>query len=380
MSAALDELVALGALAEEAGRPPPDPGRTPALARLRQRLGDVRHILAQVPSSDAECDAARRLAVALAPLWPALGDPAEGRRHLTTAAAWPGGTGTWRARAADAAGRMAYAQGDFAEAEARFAACLSLFEEGGDEAAATRVLDRLGLVAREMGRYEEARDCHARALARWRGCGPGVALALGNLGVVARELGRLGEARALLTESLALRRGLGDALGAASALGNLGVVSQLEGRLVEAAALHEECLALRRSLADHWGVAAALNNLGAVERCLGRTRQARRLHAEALGLIEGLNDRLGLCETLEAVAGVQAAEGDPVSAARLLGAAEGLRAALGARRPPSRQPDHDRVSTAVRASLGVRMPEPFSMGEGLDQAGMVRLLREVLEA
>jgi tetratricopeptide (TPR) repeat protein len=195
---------------------------------------------------------------------------------------------------------------------------------------------------------------------------------------VAREQGRLGEARGLLAESLALRRGLGDTLGVASALGNLGVLALLEGRPDEAAALHEECLSLRRSLGDRWGVAAALNHFGVAERLLGRTEHARGRHAEALKYVEELGDRLGLCETLEGVAGVLVFQGEAGVAARTLGMAEAMRAALGARRPPSRQQDHDRVSAAVRAALPARAAEAVDAAAGLDWAGAVRWLHEVL--
>src|SRR3954453_18194352 len=111
MSTSLDNLITL---AEEAGCQPPGTGRDSALTRLGQQLGGVRAALARAPSSDQECDALRRLAVALAPLWPGLGRADEGRGHLARVSAWPGGSRSWHARVLHAAGLLAYAQGDFA--------------------------------------------------------------------------------------------------------------------------------------------------------------------------------------------------------------------------------------------------------------------------
>ncbi len=64
-----------------------------------------------------------------------------------------------------------------------------------------------------------------------------------------------------------------------------------------------------------------------------------------------LGDKPGVAECLERLAGaIERRNGVP--ATRLLGAAEAIRGALGVPLSPVEQPRHERLVTALRASLG----------------------------
>jgi tetratricopeptide (TPR) repeat protein len=358
------------------------PRRRAALSTLEARLEVLRASLDREPQTAAEADAIRRLAVVLVPFWRITGRTNEGSERLRRTVALTAGSDDSRARALEALGMIAYSQGAFEEAESFFNSSLNLLSSSSpDGVMIARLMDRLGLAYREMGRYEESRNYHSRALAIWRDNGDTacVGLALGNLGVVARELGQLAEARRLLLESLAAREQSGELLGVASALGNLGTLAAMQGRLDEAAALHERCLSIRRSLDDSWGVAAALNNLGTVARLRGDLELAQRRHSEALALIIALEDQLGLCETLEAVSGLLASKGDAAGAAQMLGAADALRSTLGAKRPRSREGDCRDVMATVAATLHERASEVYEHGLHMTRSDAVELLNSVLD-
>jgi non-specific serine/threonine protein kinase len=70
-----------------------------------------------------------------------------------------------RARVLVSAGEVAFLQCDYATAVERLSAALELVNELGDERAAATALQRLGSIAREQARYDEARDLHLRSLA-----------------------------------------------------------------------------------------------------------------------------------------------------------------------------------------------------------------------
>lgn len=367
----------LAAFAEVAVRDLATPSRHAALAALEGRLDAFRTLLHREPGTAREADVIRRLAVTLVPFWRITGRTDEACECLRRAIALTIGGDDSRAQALEALGLIAYSRGAFEEAESSFTSILnSLSSTLSSPAMTARLLDRLGLVLRETGRYDESRELHSRALAMWRDAGElaGVALALGNLGVVARELGQLLEARQFLSESLAAREQAGDLLGVASALGNLGALAAMQGRFDEAAALHERCLSIRRSLNDSWGIAAALNNLGAVARVQGNLALARERHAEAFALVQKLEDQLGLCETLEAVSGLLVSKGEAAIAAQMLGAADSLRSTSRARRPPSREGDYRDVTVAVGAALQDQASEMYERGRAMSRADAMRLL------
>jgi predicted ATPase len=276
------------------------------LARLDLEQENLRAALTWT-IAHGPAEVAVRLAGALWRFWFLRGHLTEGWRALERALAVGGAVSpAWRARATNAAGNVALARGEWAEARALQEQSLALHRETGN---------RLG-----------------------------VAATLVNLGNVALDLNDYERAGALYEESLALYRELGDRSGTAVALNNLGLIRREMGRRDEAIALHEESLALRRALGDRYGIAQALDNLGRVELDHGELEPATRLLREGLALFRELGNRLSTPLAIEGLATAAASGGDPARAARLWGAAESLRAALGAPMPQRRRPRYDAAS------------------------------------
>src|SRR4051812_31341811 len=87
-----------------------------------------------------------------------------------------------------------------------------------------RALNNLGEIARDAGRYDEARDYYGQSLALKRQIGDqwGISLVLHNLGETARDSDQDDQARDYYQQSLALKRQIGDRRGTAHVCLNLG--------------------------------------------------------------------------------------------------------------------------------------------------------------
>src|SRR6266487_3758364 len=176
-----------------------------------------------------------------------------------------------------------------------------------------------GSIAWAQGNYQQAQRWHQQALALYRAVGdkPGIAFALNNLGNQAQYQGDYERARALLQESLALYRELGDQWGIAIVLGSLGVGEAWQGDYERARALFEENLALCRELQAKVDIALVLHNLGDVARYQGDHRRAMAYLEECLSVCEELGDKRLTANTLNILGLLARWQGDLVrSAAR----------------------------------------------------------------
>ncbi|HMA33271.1 MAG TPA: tetratricopeptide repeat protein, partial [Chloroflexia bacterium] len=156
-----------------------------------------------------------RLAGALWRFWWTRGYWSEGRAHLTRALALvpaPDDPGTWayRATAANGAGSLAAAQGDYAAATALYTESLTLYRRLGDPGRVASTLNNLANLAWYSRDYAAARVLYEESLALWQAAGDkaGCALALGNLGNVVLSAEDYAAARAFYSDSLALLREL----------------------------------------------------------------------------------------------------------------------------------------------------------------------------
>ena len=161
------------------------------------------------------------------------------------------------------------------------------------------ILHALGVLARDTGRYDDARALLERALGIKETLGDAreIVLSLGALGVLARETRRYDEARALLERALGMLEALGDARGIALSLYELGVLARETGRYDEARALHERALGMQEALGNAREIASSLGALGLLARDEGKPKQARDVYEQALALLE----QLGLAHEIAVV-------------------------------------------------------------------------------
>jgi tetratricopeptide (TPR) repeat protein len=288
-------------------------------------------------SSAAESDAASGLALAgaLFQFWYVRGFFGEGYGVLSgLLAREPAERATaTRAKAAHAAGTMAWRQGDYPVAWKLHEESLAIRRALGDRSGIAASLNSLGALAYDENDYPAARARYEESLAMRRELGDrwGIAVSLNNLGNVASDQNDYATARTSYEASLAMMRELGDQRSSANALNNLGRLASRQRDYAAARKFHEESLSIRRELGDRWGIASSLNNLGNVAYKQGDYAAARTLDQQSLVLQHALGDRRGIAYTLESLAAVAYGLTCPVVAAHLWGAAERLWNEIGSR-------------------------------------------------
>ena len=311
------------ALAEEAQPHLVGPEEGAWLARLEEEGDNLRTALRRVLDRH-ETAMAMRFAAVLWRFWATHGHLAEGRRWLEAILALtdPDDASVEgahpipplrRAMLLHVTANLARGQGDYARAEALYAACLGIRRTHEDRAGIVGALHNLGITAHEQGD-------HARAI-------------------------RLFEA------ALPLARADDNAYAIAFILTAFGEAVQAAGDQARATALYAEGLDRFRRIGHTWGIALALTRLGDAALGEGDRTRAAALHRESLALSGGLGDPRSAADALEGLARA-AVETEPALAARLLGAAAALRGRLGAPHPPARRAEHQRAVDAARTALG----------------------------
>jgi len=382
------------ALAEEARTELEGPEQVEWLERLQREHDNLRAALEWL-SVTGSTERQLRLAGALGAFWQTRGHLSEGRKHLAEAlgreqrAASP----ALRARALQAAGQLASAQGDhlvagelleqslamwrelddgagigrclsdlgclaharadYPTANTLLGEALTVFRELGDHRGTAACLDNLGFVAHDQGNYATAAAFYEQALAIVRDIGDnrGIAFALVDLGDTAAHRGDHAKASRLFQEALAICRELGEKRGAAACLYGLSCVAQEQGDHTRGGVLAREALAAWEEIGDKQGVAHALLGLASAARGQGDLALAEAAIGRGLAVQRELGDRLGVAASFEALAGCWAARGEGERAAYLFGAAEALREAIGAPLPPSDRAVHGRDVAATQAVL-----------------------------
>jgi predicted ATPase/DNA-binding CsgD family transcriptional regulator len=257
-----------------------------------------------------------RLGAALWRFWSIRGHLTEGRSWLRQLLASPDAdqAGGAHARALAAAGWLAVAQGDYAEAQR---------------------LQEHSLLASRRFAFDE-----------------GIANALRGLGVLAKYADRLDTARARLEESLAICRTIDFTEGTSRVIQDLGNLCIDQRDFGAAGDYFDQSLAIRRHVGDMRGIALAQFGLARVALGQGNLTQARALLGDSLGTLRHLQDHQSIAALLEVFACLVARDGGTARALRLVGAAESLRTAVGAQPAPYWRTDVEAHQIASRSELG----------------------------
>lgn len=258
---------------------------------------------------------------------------------------------------------------DIAASRARTEEALQLFKEVGFQEGAAWSLLRLARLTRRQGEYARARVLLEENLALHR--------TLRNMRGIGATLFHLAEdifvsqgnpatVRALIEESLAVSKELGDEEGIAASSFLLGELAFVQDDAATARSLLEESVALCREMRHQDGLAQSLCALGRVEARQGNSAAACALNEESLAICSVLGDQEGVATCLEGLADAVAAQGSVGTsirgkeawgasafwAALLWGAAEALRETIGMAIPPVWRAGHERSAAAVRTHLG----------------------------
>jgi predicted ATPase/class 3 adenylate cyclase len=285
---------AIEALAETAAAQLFGPEQKRWLDRL---LLDQDNVRAAFDWSLARGDAQRALGLGTAiwRFWQMRGHLREGRQRLDTILDMPGARNdpSRRALALEAAGGVAYWQGDMDAAAKFYDENLEIARAGGDP--------------------------HEIARALYNASFP--------LQVTDRDIPK---AQALLEEALPIFQRLGDEAGYAQCLWGVGQAYYRLNNFAMGVEALDRAIALFRRLGDRFGLGWALFVRSALALRMNDSGLARVVGHEALVIFAQANDVSGAVLGLAGLAGVARQEGDLIRAARLAGASEGLEAASGA--------------------------------------------------
>jgi tetratricopeptide (TPR) repeat protein len=219
----------------------------------------------------------------------------------------------YRAKALDAAGRMAWCQDHYEAARTYYDEAVTLYRVFGQERAAVFTEALIGFVERGDGEYELANARFEAALnyARKHGHKRLEAIGLSGLGSIALDLGDAARALELKQQSLVLYRKVGD--------------RWIVGLVM-------------------WGIARAATALGDVAT-------ARACLDEWLDILRAFANRWAFPYLMQAFAELELLEQRPVRATTLLGAAESLRESLGLRFSPGEAADHAGLQERLKAKM-----------------------------
>ncbi|WP_280369726.1 ATP-binding protein [Nocardia wallacei] len=124
------------------------------------------------------------------------------------------------------------------------------------------------------------------------------AVTLRCLGVLYRELGRYDEATEMLTQAAEIFHRLGDRPLWATTMRNLGDTRRYQGRLDEAIASFSDALEIVEAEDDSRSIAGVLNGIADASRGLSRWDEASRHFESSLAIYRTLNDHLEEARTL----------------------------------------------------------------------------------
>jgi len=227
--------------------------------------------------------------------WQMRGHLREGRARLDAVLAVPEthGRPDDRARALEAAGGIAYWQGDMDAAQVYYDECLELARASGDLAAIANAL------------YNDSFPSN----------------------VTTRDIPK---ARALLEEALPIYRQLNDEQGISQCLWALGQIYFQMKEIEPAKEVTDGAIVLFRRLGNQFGLGWALFTRAVLALQLQDTPLAETTSMEALKIFASADDVTGKVLVLDCIAEVARREGDGLRAARLAGAAEAHEVTTGA--------------------------------------------------
>lgn len=175
-----------------------------------------------------------------------------------------------------------------------------------------KALNKAGLLAVRLSRYEEANAFHqnALALARKHDDKHTAATALKGLGQIENEQSHLSLAHEHLEASLAMYRDLGDKEMMASVLVTLALNLIFQDKRGKARIFFEEALSIHRGMGDQRRIAIMLGNLGALSQELEDYEVARSYYQESLALARMLKDSSAEATTTANLASLAFAQND----------------------------------------------------------------------
>ena len=261
---------------------------------------------------------------------------------------------------------------------------IQLFKEIDDKWGLAYALDYMGdAITLTGGSHEEVAGYKQQSLILYRDLNDrwGIASMLTELGYVAIKQEDYVSARKRLEEGLAMTRAVGDKRYIALAEAVLAEVVWHMGNPIEARKLYIESLALYRELGDRLAEANMLRNLGHVAHRDGDAREAGRFYRQSLRIARDVGNKPNIALLLTGLAGLVGSLDKPREAAQLLGAADALLESTGGRLPPTDRIQRKYTYETLRTILGdARLTREIENGKAISMETSLQLVEADLLA
>jgi predicted ATPase/serine/threonine protein kinase len=263
------------------------------LQRLSAEFDNFRAVLSWTSTHDVNM--ALELAGALGRFWYIRGHLDEGRRWLTQVLAASAADShiANRAKALNAAARLAQNQGDYTAARSMSEQALTQSRQAGDRRETAGALHQLAVLEAFNGDFARARSLVEESLSMWRELGDKarIGLALDTLGALAFRQADSASADRYMEQALHLAIEVGNTHGIAQAMVNCGEVARRRGAHARAHELLQRAVIIAREVEDNAVIPMALGRLGELAARLGNYASAHVQLHEALRLARELGDK-----------------------------------------------------------------------------------------
>ncbi|MBV9787915.1 MAG: tetratricopeptide repeat protein [Chloroflexi bacterium] len=323
------------------------------LRRLRAEHDNLRAALSWTINA-GELEHALRLAIGLWEFWAVQGAITEGRRWMAQLLDRDGRRypALW-AEALHAGGKLAFYQGDYAQARSLLGDALAAHQALDNTAGIMDSFNSLGQLAREQGDYAQAQALHEQSLRLAEALNDDHILGhtLMYLGQNAIHAGDPEQAQRYVGDSIDSDDEPNDPMGMAVATSALGSIAYLRQDYPRAARLWQQCLGYCQIVEDRLRMTRALCRLGDATLRLGALDEARQHYLTSLRLCRDVADKLGMVENLAGLSALAAQQNDLPLAARFGATAAALCRRLGVELPAMSRQLLDETLTIVRQSF-----------------------------
>jgi predicted ATPase/DNA-binding SARP family transcriptional activator len=237
---------------------------------------------------------ALRMATGVHRFWEVRGYVTEGRAKLEAALAHRASAHVeLQAQALNAAGRLAFRQGDLEYAKSMHEEALHLYERTEDEIGIADCFAYLSVIHMDHGEYESAQQRLEQALQIYQAANNelGIANALSRLGFLAWDQDRFADAADCHRSSLVIYRKHDMPMSIAYETLGVGDAERMLNNFETSRAHCEECLTIARACGHKGLMAAALKSLGLLASRQGDFEQARVYGEESLEIFLESGDR-----------------------------------------------------------------------------------------
>ncbi|MBX2997670.1 MAG: tetratricopeptide repeat protein [Caldilineaceae bacterium] len=252
-------------------------------------------------------------------------------------------------------------QSDYVQARALFQQALDLCHPETEQLEAARILNGLGLIAKDQGDYGAALDYHQRSYTIFAAVRDtlGMARVLTYMSIVAYWQGAFGRCIDYAQQSIAVQKGIGDVMSVTYSREVEAIARVRLGQIEEGIQTLQECAAAFQQMNDQSGVAVTLVDLGQAAYLQGQMNNSLGYHFQALRLASTIGDRRRIAFSLDGIGMALAQlarrpasnEDQMEEAVFYFAAAHALREAIRAPLPEIERTDYEECRALVSSSL-----------------------------